>query len=325
MDIELRNSASRLAPCTAWAAKWGKVGVVFAFSLCVTWAPCTAVGAELVRFATFNLYWLYDDDPPHERWAGKREDHTWEQTLTKVADAVASIKADVIALQEVEDKSVLEELVAALKERGQSFSYYWIGAGTDPYTGQDVAVLSRYPNLTEPIRAYPALRAEYHTNKGYPRLAALQKFMRVDIEISGEPVTIYVLHLKSKLGHRITSDGERLAQARLVRRLVRASLEKGRPKIVVMGDFNDGPKSDALREIQGFNDASWDLSNAVDSQKMQGDRWTYQKGKKKQQLDHVLLSKFLFEKVTSATVVRFDDDVSDHDAFIVDVLIRREP
>ena len=295
------------------------------FSLCVTWAPCTAVGAELVRFATFNLYWLYDDDPPHERWAGRRGDHTWEQTLTKVADAVASIKADVIALQEVEDESVLEELVAALKDRGQSFAYHWIGAGTDPYTGQDVAVLSRYPNLTEPIRAYPALRAEYHTNNGYPRLAALQKFMRVDIEISGEPVTIYALHLKSKRGDRITSDGERLAQARLVRRLVRASLEKGRPKIVVMGDFNDGPKSDALREIQGFNDASWGLSNAADSKKMQGDRWTYRKGKKKQQLDYVLLNRFLFEKVTSATVVRFGDDVSDHDAFIVDVLICREP
>ena len=92
-----------------------------------------------------------------------------------------------------------------------------------------------------------------------------------------------------------------------------------------MGDFNDGPKSDALREIQGFNDASWDLSNAADSKKMQGDRWTYRRGKKKQQLDHVLLSKFLFEKVASATVVRFDDDVSDHDAFIVDVLICREP
>ncbi|MCY4441226.1 MAG: endonuclease/exonuclease/phosphatase family protein [Deltaproteobacteria bacterium] len=223
-------------------------------SLCIVVLLATVVVAEPVRFATLNVYWLYDDDPPHQKWAGQREGYTWKETLATVADAVASINADVLALQEIESQSTLEDLVEALEERGKSYPYFWIGAGTDPFTGQDVAVLSRYPNLTEPIRAYPALRAEFHTDKGYPRLAALQKFMRVDIEISGEPVTIYALHLKSRRGNGITTSGERMAQARLIRRLVRANLEKGRPNIVVMGDFNDGPESDTLREIRGLND-----------------------------------------------------------------------
>ena len=294
----------------------------FAFVLCIAVTPATVASAESVRFATFNVFWLYDDSAPHQRWADERENQTWEQTLAKVAKAVAVIDADVIALQEVEDHSAVESLNSALADHEKSYPFFWVGAGTDPFTGQDVAILSRFPNLIEPIRAYPALRSEFHTDKGYPRLAALQKFMRVDVEVSGKPVTVYALHLKSKRGNQITSDGERVAQARMVRRLVRSNLEKGSEiKIVVMGDFNDEPGSNTLREIQGLNDASLDLQDAVDSVNLQGEGWTYELNGDQAQFDHILLSKFLFDKVTSAEVIRFDNDVSDHDAFVVDVKI----
>jgi len=52
---------------------------------------------------------------------------------------------------------------------------------------------------------------------------------------------------------------------------------------------------------------------------MEGARWTYKKGKQQEQLDHVLLSKFLCRVVTAATVIRFDKNVSDHGAFVVDI------
>ena len=63
------------------------------------------------------------------------------------------------------------------------------------------------------------------------------------------------------------------------------------------------------------------MRDAAESEKMQGERWTYDFDGRKEQLDHVLLSRSLFDKVTSATVIRFSDDVSDHDAFVVDVQI----
>ena len=141
---------------------------------------------------------------------------TWEQALATVADAVARIDADVIALQEVEGRRAVERLNEALAERNKAYPYFWVGAGTDPITGQDVAVMSRYPNLTEPVLAYPALREDFTSREGIPTgVAALQKFMRVDLEIAGQPVTVYALHLKSRRGHRITTDRERLAQARI--------------------------------------------------------------------------------------------------------------
>ena len=298
-----------------------RVSLFLCFALAAAMTVASVASAESVRFATFNVYWLFDDEPPLQRWAERRRDQTWEETLAKVADAIAQIDADVIALQEVEDRRAVKALNDALAERNQAYPHFWVGAGTDPFTGQDVAILSRFPNITEPILAYPALRQDFSSEEGKDRVAALQKFMRADLEISGNPVTVYALHLKSKLGNQADSDGERLAQARMIRGLVRARLEKGRPNVVVMGDFNDGPNSDALREIRGLNDSSWTMSHASASENMQGEPWTLEFGDKRQALDHILLSKFLFDEVISATVIRFGDDVSDHDAFAVDVEI----
>lgn len=275
-------------------------------------------GAGQVRFATLNAWWLFDDQPPHADWGGQRK-QSWDEALAHVADAVIEINADVLALQEVEDRHAVERLNAVLAGRGKDYPFYWVGAGDDPFTGQDVAILSQYPSLTEPVRSYPAMQEDFHTNNGYPRVAGLHKFMRVDLEVEGEPVTVFALHLKSRRGNRITSDGERLAQARMVRRLVRPVLEKGRPNVVVMGDFNDVPGSPALREIRGLNDASWALSNATESEHMNGEAWTYDYRGRKDQIDHVLLSKFLFDKVTAASVIRVDNQASDHDSFMVDI------
>ena len=291
----------------------------FALQLCAALVLISPASAGQVRFATLNAWWLFDDQPPHQNWAGQRNDQSWEDSLAHVADAIVEINADVLALQEVEDRHAVERLNALLASRGKGYAFFWVGAGDDPFTGQDVAILSQFPSLTEPVRSYPAMQEDFHTNNGFPRVAALHKFMRVDLEVEGEPVTVFALHLKSKRGNQITSDGERLAQARMIRRLVRPVLEKGRPYVVVMGDFNDGPGSPALREIQGLNDASWNLSNAAESEHMNGEAWTYQYRGSKDQIDHVLLSKFLFDQVAAASVIRIDNDASDHDAFVVDI------
>ena len=174
-----------------------RVWLLLCVALAAAISLASVAGAESVRFATFNVYWLFDDEPPRQRWGGRRTGHTWEQALAKVADAVAAIDADVIALQEVEDHRAVERLNDALEERNKSYPFFWVGAGTDPFTGQDVAIMSRYPNITEPILAYPTLRQDFNSEEGYARVAALQKFMRVDLEILGEAVAVYALHLKS--------------------------------------------------------------------------------------------------------------------------------
>ena len=109
-----------------------------------------------------------------------------------MADAIVEIDAHVLALQEVEDRHAVERLNAVLATRGKGYPFYWVGAGDDPVTGQDVAIMSQFPSLTEPVRSYPAMQEDFHTNTGYPRVAGLHKFMRVDLEVEGEPVTVFV-------------------------------------------------------------------------------------------------------------------------------------
>ena len=283
-----------------------------------------SASAETIRFATLNVFWLYDDAAPHKKWAEKRANQSWEQALRLVAVALGEIDADVIALQEVEDRSAVESLNATLSNLGNGYPYFWVGAGTDPYTGQDVAIMSRFPPLTEPILSYPSVREVFNNSRGYPRLAAVQKLMRVDLEISAEPVTVYALHLKSKLGRPFDSNAERFAQARIVRRLARATLEKPKANVIVMGDFNDVSGSDTLRELLGLNDASWNLRNVADSGEMRGESWTYTHEGENQHIDHILVSKFLFDRIVRATVIRFGDEVTDHDAFVVDIDFQKD-
>ena len=157
----------------------------FALTLCAALILVSPASAGQVRFATLNAWWLFDDQPPHRNWAGQRNDQSWEDSLAHVADAIVEINADVLALQEVEDRKALERLNAVLKSRGKGYPFYWVGAGDDPVTGQDVAILSQFPSLTEPVRSYPAMQEDFHTNSGYPRVAGLHKFMRVDLEVEG--------------------------------------------------------------------------------------------------------------------------------------------
>ena len=44
------------------------------------------------------------------------------------------------------------------------------------------------------------------------------------------------------------------------------------------------------------------------------EKWTYIHDGEKEQLDHILLSKFAFDRLVASGVTRIDNNVSDHDA-----------
>jgi len=272
--------------------------------------------AEEVRIATFNVYWLFDDQPPHLNWHDQRELRSYDQALTFVAEAAKRIDADVIALQEIEGPHIIEALNAKLGDK--AYPYAWAGAGTDPFTGQDVAILSRYPNVTEPVRQYSALTETYTDFYGSEKVAALQKILRVSLEIARTPVTFFAVHLKSKRGAG-ESGGERLAQAKILRRLIRPVIDK-QAHIVVLGDFNDEKESPPLGEILGRNDPGFDLSETAQHHAFKKDGgivWTHEYGGEKSQLDHILVNRKLYHSITAGEVIRFDKSVSDHGAVAV--------
>lgn len=141
--------------------------------------------------------------------------------------------------------------------------------------------------------------------------------MRVDIEVDGDVLSLFVTHLKSRRGGTEETRLLRDAQARILRRLTLPRVEQGSFRspsfVAVVGDFNDVPKSSPLDIIQGKRDPSYNLESAT-MKIEEEEQWTYIHNGKKEQLDHILLSKFTYDRLLNSGITRIDNDVSDHDA-----------
>lgn len=281
--------------------------------------------AENVRFATFNTFWLYDDKPPLAKWQKSQRKEKlgqdYPQSIAIIANAIKALNADVVSLQEIEGEHVLSDLAVKLKDIGVDYPYFWSGDTSDPVTGQNVGILSKFPSITKPIRRFPWLTSEYTSDRGFPAIAALGKLLRVDLEIKERSITVFAVHLKSQRGGN-TADAERLAQAKLLRWVVRPRIEKGNKNspsfAVIMGDFNDYPKSATIGVIKGNSDGSWKMNEAA-ALSPDTERWTYIYKGKKQQLDHIISNKFFHDRIKKVEFVRFEDSVSDHDALVAEV------
>lgn len=269
--------------------------------------------------ATFNVYWLYDNEAPLKRWGAKLPEGGLKEKVKQLAKAIVSVGesgADVVALQEVEGPHVIEPLMKKLKKLGSPIEYSWCSETLDPFTGQNVAVLSRFPASIAPVLRLDQTVLPYANSKGYERMGSLGKFLRVDLEIEGNILTLFNVHLKSRRGGVEKTTPLRTAQAQIIRNLSRPRVEQGNSSSpsfsAIVGDFNDTPGSVPVNTIIGKYDPSYQVESATE-QLPADEQWTYIHDGEKQQLDHILLSKFTKDRMLNAGFSRVDGDVSDHD------------
>ena len=287
-------------------------------------SPVSAFSKD-IRFVSFNTFWLFDDQPPHAKWWEKNRKamgQTYNQALTLVAEAIKKTNGDVVALQEIENQDVLDALNVKLSELSVTYPYSWISNGSDRPTGQDVAILSKYPKAQNGllVRDYKRQRETYLTENdpGNEKDTGLSKALRVDLDIDNKTVPVFVFHLKSQLGGN-EADQQRLAQASLVRRIT-LPLIVNNATFIVMGDMNADRGSPTLRRIRGFDDIYADLVQPIYSDKFTGDRWTYKYIGRTQQIDHILLSPNLRKSLISGSVhYGHDKATSDHFPVILNV------
>ncbi|MEM9571430.1 MAG: endonuclease/exonuclease/phosphatase family protein [Pseudomonadota bacterium] len=303
---------------------------------------CGTAFAQKFSIGTFNTYWAFDDEAPHLNWRDRRADETYQETLTELAGTILEIDADILALQEVENEKVVNDLADLLRQQGLDYAHVFVGEGLDPFTGQNVAILSKFPAIIKPVLRYPYALEDYQDDRtGAPRIAALPKLMRVDFDVEGKIVTVFAAHLKSQRGGE-TAEEERLAQTRMVRRMARAVAEKGDSRspsyVAIVGDLNDDVGTPTLRSLRGLHDGSYDFQQTTRSID-EAERYTHiycpwsqrledgscpPEAEEREQLDHVLASYFLDQSVTSAEIIRVDNDVSDHDAVKVTFDLTRD-
>lgn len=201
--------------------------------------------ATTMTLATFNILNLFDgaDDP-----------YTWDETtpakprdeLARVAQTIRKLNADVLALQEVENRGYLERFVEVfLADMG--YVEIVLFEGNDD-RGIDVALLSRFP--VGPVTSYRHL--SFPGADGNPA-----RFERDILAVTvhageAEPLEVWVVHLKSNYGGRSQAEPVRLAEAHALRRLLDARLDENpQARIAVCGDFNDYLNSESTRAVLG--------------------------------------------------------------------------
>ena len=284
--------------------------------LCIL--PTNLLAKEVI-FASFNTFWLFDDKPPHMKWWSEqrgKQGQTYNEALALVAEAIRNTNADVIALQEVENIKVLKDLNNKLKTLSVEYKYLWISKGADNFTGQDVALLSKFPKFTDSnvVQSYPNEREFYLTENdiGNESDTGLSKALRVDLDINNKKLSVFVFHLKSQSGGSV-SDNKRIAQASIVRRITLPLINKNE-SLIVLGDLNADRGSPTLLRLRGFDDIYADLIQPVHSKQFETDKWTYKYQGRTKQIDHILLSSDLRNKIASGKI-NYDHNYSTSDHF----------
>jgi endonuclease/exonuclease/phosphatase family metal-dependent hydrolase len=269
-----------------------------------------------VRVATFNVENLFarfrfnaDVDPVHAVRDGWDVNKTFfrlqdEDSKRLTGQTIRALRADVLALQEVENLDTLKRFRTEYLGGYRGFPYVAGIDGNDPRL-IDVAVLSKLPILH--VRSYQHLRS------GNTYLFS-RDCLEVDVQVGEQTLTLFVNHLKSMLDKNDPENGRRktrarrMLQARTVKKLVvdRFGREAGGKPFVVLGDFNDYLSSDAQGKTGIERLVRWDQVENVVARLPAEERWThYFPGQGSllegyRQLDYILVSRSLARANASA-------------------------
>ena len=251
------------------------------------------VGEKLkdgVRFVSWNVENLFDehDDPYHNEGNTRT---TTESRKVRLATAINALNADVVALEEVENRGVLEDFNKRyLKDLGYEVVLF---EGNDN-RGIDNALLTRLP-----IRSATSYRhSEYVDAKGVTRRFG-RDLLRVNV--GGEfDADVYVVHFKSQHGDE-KSDVKREAEALKALSIIQAELAKNpNYRAVIAGDFNEVLEMDESKHqlsVKFFIDAG--LIDACAGT----EKYTYNKKPYLSRIDFALCTKSLASEIQNADII----------------------
>jgi predicted extracellular nuclease len=231
------------------------------------------------RVATFNVRRFFDTVCESGTCgSGAYEElpspEAFETRAAQIADAIRTLDADVVALQEIETQPCLDALLARLD--GMHGVLGEIGTSASV----DVAVISKVPaELVATHRANEVLQLADGTVAQFSR-----ELLEVHVRAAaGTPIVLLAAHFKSKSNDQ---PGRRLEEARHAARIVREIAAREPGSIAMLaGDLNDTPGSpplDALTVDGGLVRAAADLSEPAQA--------TYIFNGRGQAIDHILIA-----------------------------------
>lgn len=281
-------------------------------------AGASRLAAQPLTVATYNVqnYTLAD-----RRVAdGFRPDYPKPEAEKAALRAVIrSLDADVIALQEIGGPAFLAELRRDLAGEGASYPYGEALLAADEARG--LGVLSRVP--LGPIILHRDLRAR---RRGAEEAESVRRgLLQVEVPRAGGAVTLFVLHLKSRLGvdkDDPRAEDQRVAEAQAVRdRVLEVFPDPAVARFLVVGDFNDLPDSRTLQALETRGKTK--IASPVEAFDSRGHAWThaYTRAGLYSRFDHALVSGALGGKVSRAWIADSLETAraSDHRPVVVEL------
>jgi endonuclease/exonuclease/phosphatase family metal-dependent hydrolase len=227
-------------------------------------------------------------------WISLTRDDIQREAIENTARVISEVRADIQLLVEVEDRPTLDRFNKQLLSVMSSgpFSFNMLVDGNDP-RGIDLGLLSRYPIIS--VRS--------HTDIGGDKPIFSRDCPEYEISLpDGSTLWILGNHLKSKgYGNPSDSNAKRKKQAAEAAKLY-MDARKRSDYVIVAGDFNDTPDSEALSPLIQGTDLKDVMTHSEYKMPFPG---TYKTCKSaNQKIDFILLSPTLWDKVKSVGIDR---------------------
>lgn len=198
-----------------------------------------------VTVATYNVLNLFDDhDDPYREDEGtpKKPD----DQLRCLAGSIRSVNADVLCVEEVENRDVLESFARTmLMDMGYRDV---VSFESNDVRGIECGVLSRFP--VGPVTSH---RFRDFDDGAGGKARFRRDLLQVRIEPPGcTPFDVFVVHLKSKRGDAESSLKDRMSEAHAIQSVLGDMLKRDpSARFLICGDFNDTWDSQPLKTIAG--------------------------------------------------------------------------
>lgn len=249
--------------------------LIFAF------CSCSNSDSKTITIGTFNIEWLgdgIDDKNPRD-----------EEDFKNIAYVIRETEADILALQEIENKAALERILAYLPD----YSYHL----TDISGDQQLACLYKKSLIVDEIGEYTPLAFDTRLKPGL--VLQLKKGKAI--------IPVLIVHFKATSTRLFTDDEITIArnlryrQAMAVNHWADSVMNKAmRKELIILGDFNDYIKSteDSTNTLLPLTSNK----NLIFVTKLLNSC----KYKKLKSIDHIVVSKALKRKLRTNSTRMFD-------------------
>jgi predicted extracellular nuclease len=210
------------------------------------------------RVAFYNVENLFDTRDNREKLdddftpAGRQAWTTarYQTKLDRIGEVVEALEYPaLVGLAEIENDSVLAELVASERLAGQRYAH--LSFDSPDLRGIDVGLLYRSDVFT--LERDTFFRIDFPAwlePEGYTSRDLL--YARLDSGEAFGSFHCFVVHWPSRRGGEVESEHRRLWVAQRLRRLVDELLNFDQEaKVIIMGDFNDEPANRSVQSVLG--------------------------------------------------------------------------